>query len=735
MKKIILLLFPILIATFIVTGCSTPPIERNYYIVDYYPETANEALILDTPLPYLVQVPNSRVSRVYDRAQLVFRYSQHRIEYSAYDLWAVRLSSAVPDAITNHLSKYKTFATTQRDFLMERPQYEVVTNLNRVEMLKSDMFNAVSINMDISLRRADDLEYMVRHSFSREYEIFSDDAEVYAQNLSRIIKEEMDVFIGKVLVHFDVMDEDQIFVAPDAVPVVDEIGVRRPSLLDERRPMLTPEQIQTWMQPSPEEQLLRETKRDLVGMGRVFIPAMSSSDLEPFYQIVNPEDDSYQYGLMGESVYLRPGDYVLRYGSGTEGQMMSREISVARESVQIVEPDWAGLRVRIIDEHRNSLDSQYELFDTADAQSYGFGFGVLEEFGEQVRTWILEPGRYKLVLNNFPFNTLEDFTTVDLVRGELRILTVVVNSETNKMLGAGLLEAIEHTGDRHDWRFSSAIHGNISFNMDNSTDRDKPATRFILTTQLDNRLVYDDFPYFYTMHNLTDLGFTKDRDTDFRISSDSFKLRNTFVYYLSKVIGLYSRLDSETHFFKEYVYPSDATNYKIIDSDGDTISTHLAKDRLRIKPAIFPLVFREGVGFNIRPLNKPRATLNLRLGFGMRQDIYRDVYRRRDETETIDGVDYAVYQEIDSSYKEGTEISILANIHTPFNVSYNTTADVLIPFDSNDSNSYNWENTFTIRIIRQMAIDYKLNIAYNKDLRDYTEIQHNVFLRLTYFLY
>jgi hypothetical protein len=121
----------------------------------------------------------------------------------------------------------------------------------------------------------------------------------------------------------------------------------------------------------------------------------------------------------------------------------------------------------------------------------------------------------------------------------------------------------------------------------------------------------------------------------------------------------------------------------------------------------------------------------------MQQEIMNDVYRfEKTEVDTLDNeTEYNVYKIMDSSFKEGIELSLLANLFTRYNISYNTTVDILIPFDQAVSNTYKWENTLTFRFIRQLALDYKINFLYDKDRRDYTEITHNVFLRLTYFIY
>jgi uncharacterized lipoprotein YmbA len=197
------------ITLLLVIGCSTPPIERNYYVVDYNPVPNNPKLILSEALPFRVQVPDSRISKIYDRSQLVFRHSAHKIEYSPYDLWAVRLSSAIADAMTNHFVRYNTFSVTQRDFLIEKPDYEIVTNINRLEFLKSDYYKAVHLDMDVFLRKGSDLSYLTRHSFNREVEVYSDEVEIFVQQLSKIVKEETDLFIEKVLIHFDALQVNE----------------------------------------------------------------------------------------------------------------------------------------------------------------------------------------------------------------------------------------------------------------------------------------------------------------------------------------------------------------------------------------------------------------------------------------------------------------------------------------------------------------------------------------------
>lgn len=495
---------------------------------------------------------------------------------------------------------------------------------------------------------------------------------------------------------------------------------------------VTEEQLRTWFNDHPRVQIDREAKRDIVGMGRIFLPAMTNPENEPFYFVSDQYDNIIETTPMGSSTFLRPGNYFIKVGSGSEDQMITQEISIERGQTKILEPDWSTLRVRIIDEARNSYDSRFEIFDNKTAESYGIGFGVREELGEQVKTWILRPGRYKVILNGEPFNTYRDFTTVDLVEGELRNLTIVVDSVTGNMLGAGLLDVIQYKDGTRNWKLSSTIHANANISSDNSADKDNPSTRILVTTQLDNRVYYDLFPYYFSSRNIIDFGITKDDDFDTRISVDSFKLRNTFVYYLLRFAGVYSRLDLETHLFPERHFFSDPRKILIKDSEGETLKKFYDKDKLTIRPSFYPMNFKEGAGLNIRLFNTARANLNLRTGVGFRQDIYNDVYVYSGGT---NDEGYEVFNEVSNTYQEGIEMSVLGNFNTKFNIGYNTIAEILIPFDSGGSNVYEWENIITLKLFKYLSLDYKINISYNKDFRDYTVIDHNLFLRFTYFLY
>jgi len=125
-----------------------------------------------------------------------------------------------------------------------------------------------------------------------------------------------------------------------------------------------------WIAPSPKVQLDMEGLDDIKGLGRIFLPSMTNPDFEPVYTVLEG-DSIIKEQKMGNSVWLRPGTYILTFGSGNLDQMMKKIINIQAEETRIIEPDWSGLTVRIIDEAREWLKEPYELFRLPEREAYG----------------------------------------------------------------------------------------------------------------------------------------------------------------------------------------------------------------------------------------------------------------------------------------------------------------------------------------------------------------------------
>ncbi len=711
MRKNLILFTLALVMAVLFSACARRDfIPTNYYVLEYFPHTEDPELKLEKPLDLNVYISDTRIPRMYSRRQIVLRSYGPRIQYSNTELWGSQLSSTIPTLISRRLSGYNLFRRTQREIILDRPEYELITELNRIEKYSSGQENKAQLSISFALVRTRDDQVMAEHSANREKILHEPGMDSFVQAINDIILKETDNFVRKVLHTYRQEDDPE-----------------REDTEDIARPDLEPIDFED---------------ESLTGSGVLLLPALSRTDNEPYFIVYDQEGDEIATENMGTPVVLPKGVYEVHYGSGSERQMMVKtDVEIFPNYRTVIEPDWGTLTIDIVDENRNYAKVRYEIFDLESALSIGSEFPAEEEIGEQKKIWVLQPGLYKVTIHNHPFNTFRNFTTVYVEEDKHQELRIVVSIDEDgnlgNMVGAGMVEESDLAARMQRLNFSSAIHGNINVTSSNEADRDKQEMSIILNAQLDNRLVYDVHPFNYNMRNLIELGTTRGRDTDFRISADAFEIRNTMIYYFLRNIGLYTRLDMITHMFSEYSYYSDNINMRKYDLDGNLVSEKHDVGRVKLKPSFFPINLKEGAGINIRLLNLPKANLNLRTGFGMRQDIARDVYSYdTDEIDPDTNIEYRVFREQKSEYREGTEISVVGSFQLPYDLTYSTNADILLPFDTDEDITFEWENVFNLKLFRYVSLDYRLRLRNRiTDVgSEYIVSEHALFLRLSYFL-
>lgn len=701
MKKILLIFFLVLLT---IIGCSRGElITKNYYILEYYDHTEKPQLKLDTPIDLSVFIMDTKVSKTYNRNQLVVRHFGPRITYSYYDLWGVKLSKIIPDLIQQRLQAYNVFRQTNREVLGISPDMEIITSLNNIELYRAENLQQARVNMDFSLRELGSNNEIVKHSINVERELGAYDIDTFVQTANEIILDATDYFINKIIAG---CNEDGCFILSEEKDVQKELISRLP--------------------------FEEEDAPD--GNGLLLIPALSRTENEPNFIAIDQFGSRHE-GLMGVPLPLLEGIYSVHYG--TNLKLTTTNVKIVPRYKTIIEPDWGCLIVDVIDEQRNYAKVRYDIYNM-DGNLLGGGFPAEEEIGEQSVVYVLEKGLYKLTINNEPFNTYRDFTTTYIEPGEAKRLTIVVETDEDdnplSMVGAGVLEESFLT-DSDDWlKFSSAIHGNANLNSDNETDKNKNETTITLNTQLQNYLIYDNENLHYNMKNLIEIGTQKTTDQDFRLAADEFDLKNTVIYYFLKDIGLYTRLDANSHFFDAFSYYDDDFVLHKIDKDGNT-SQDSTVSRVKTKSSIFPLVLKEGFGINYRIINRTKANLSLRAGFGMRQDINNVYYQEIDSYEE-NNIIHRVFQEIDSESKTGMEVSLVGSFTLPWNLTYNLNADFLFPFGEEQDYTMEWENVFNMKLFKYISLDYKLKLIHKmpEATEDYIALNHSLFLRVTYFL-
>ena len=201
------ILFLILSLSFIINSCSTTAIQPKYYILDYQPVLRDSTLMVAKPFPYKVQVQTMKIPRTFDRVSIVVRYSAHRLDYYRYNLWAIRPQITISDLIADHISRFGIFKECQREFLEERPDYEIIGNIEAIEKFDHEQYTAAHLALKLYLRTYDGYENLLSHEFDRVEEMPVFQMELFAQKLSDILEEEINIFIRKMIVYFNQKNE------------------------------------------------------------------------------------------------------------------------------------------------------------------------------------------------------------------------------------------------------------------------------------------------------------------------------------------------------------------------------------------------------------------------------------------------------------------------------------------------------------------------------------------------
>ena len=210
MRSYITFLYIVLIIfIFFWLSCSTKAIYRQYFILDYRPVLQDSTLKIEVPLPYKVQVQTMKIPRTFDRVGIVVRYSTHQLDYYRYQLWAIRPQIIVSDLIARHISNYNVFQSCQREFLEERPDFEIIGIIDAVEKFDNEACTAAHLAMKLYLRTYDSYENILSHEFDREEEMPVFRMELFAKKLSDILREEVDVFIGEIIDYFNRQNDSE----------------------------------------------------------------------------------------------------------------------------------------------------------------------------------------------------------------------------------------------------------------------------------------------------------------------------------------------------------------------------------------------------------------------------------------------------------------------------------------------------------------------------------------------
>lgn len=721
MKRALRLTFTIYVFLIIMisTGCSflgrREYITPNYYVLDYLVPTENPDLVQTKHFNKTLEVMETKLPRTYDRNQIVQKKSFTQISYFSNELWANRLYDAVPNLLVRRLNAYNIFKSVSRDLGETIPDYYLETFIQNIEYVASEKPYAF-LRMDFVLRDAKTNTVIFSNRSERTEILYDISVQYFVQAVNEMMMAETDKLAQK------------------------SINFLKGLQVDDSFKMLQTSQKETLS--FREEPISSENNIDS-NSGELMIPLfMESENPIPFiaeYRDTLDLSETMVTGTMNEVLTLHKGKWRITLGSELD---IKTTVDINPHMRTVIAPFWSELIIRVIDESQTRVRMRYDIYSKTEGQS-GFDskvnskYSPSDEIGETEYLWVINPGNYLITLNGVSPNAYRDFTTVSIEEGKSYVLTIVVDpsGERTVLIGAGILESSELIEKQ---RFhKGAVHTNFNVASSNSVDKDNPTRSISLSSQFDNKIDYDVWPFHFTIKSLYDLGFDKTTGTEFRVNVDDYSAKNALVLYpwklnrLLKNFGLYGRGDIDTHFFEEYSFFESDKNFMKISQDSDTLLIESAK-KLKVKEPFYPLRLKEGLGLTYRVNLSPNIYFNLRSGYGWQQDYEKEVYSYYGST-TLDTITYEVYKENQPIDTQGIEASFLLSATNLFKfISITSNLDVLFPINEKEKSTiFDNETLINIKLYRNISMDIKANVKYNKALRDYVLTDYSAFLRLS----
>ncbi len=515
---------------------------------------------------------------------------------------------------------------------------------------------------------------------------------------------------------------------------------------------------QTWDAPSFTEQMAADQTIIPFGKGGIFIPRFSDTHYEPDLEIINSDGDYVTSGETGRTYALEPGEYFVLIGSGSHRQRMAREIQIIEGRTVPLLPDWSGLIIEIVDEQGMPIRGEYEIARIDQFDPYGRGYGANIELGENVRTWVVRPGTYKIIGVGEGYSTLTNFVTVRLVPGEFTRFLLIQNAQNQQIMGGGIVHMTQSTSITPNWRYGANIGGNAQFNAEINHDEELSTSSNSLTLSLliDTWIIYRKKPVEWTSRLRLEEGFNiSGWDIPNMINTpDKLTMSSMFIWRFLSWLGPYSRLEFNTSLFPEKIRRGDDNWFAKVDTNYffNTSFAFDSTETMEIEPAFSPITIDLGSGVNADVATFRMFESKMRLGFGSTYSVYADRYRRIESSRvnyqsTDDSLLYAERITKSNVLFPESSISIFefgpqASVSGLLRMGHFATAEIelkifapIAPENRIASPDLDFSSIVSWRLSRALTLDY----TYRRHLRQPADLEipdrkstHGIWLRLHY---
>lgn len=174
---------------------STP--TREYYIINYTP-TSQVPASSRRPYNYSLQVGRFGVQRIFNRQNIIYRFSPNQIQYYELQRWAVRPDDMIKDMVFKHLTAANLTNNVGIEFFDIKPDYRIEGTVESLEKFDAgDLFFA-HLSMSFKLLRVKDGEQIWDYSFDERRQVYSEEMVYTVRGLSSIFQSQMDNVVSQL---------------------------------------------------------------------------------------------------------------------------------------------------------------------------------------------------------------------------------------------------------------------------------------------------------------------------------------------------------------------------------------------------------------------------------------------------------------------------------------------------------------------------------------------------------
>ena len=178
---------------------------KNYYIINYTPSTVIPPGSM-RPYPYALQIGNFDVQRIFNRQNILYRYSPNQIQYYDIERWAVRPDYMITNLVFKHLEAAGLTNRIGIDFFDTRPDFRIEGMVEALEKFDAgDVFFA-HLAMSIKMLRIEDGAQVWEYSFDQRKQVYQPEMVYTVQSMSSIFQTQMDVVVSKLDSLFSLID-------------------------------------------------------------------------------------------------------------------------------------------------------------------------------------------------------------------------------------------------------------------------------------------------------------------------------------------------------------------------------------------------------------------------------------------------------------------------------------------------------------------------------------------------